>query len=202
MTAAPAGHIVLHSFHALCGLDGNAACIERDALANQAEDRSVGCASRFVTQDNQARRFGAAASDTEQQFHLELRDLALVQHLNGNAGPSGNLAGAVGEDPRRENVPGFLRQFAGKIARMPEQLAPAGRRLQLCQTLANQNLTSGWRRRVVRGFVPSIVERSERQSFCDRLHTLETVDAASQQEPEAADATLTSREARRRPELP
>ena len=40
-TAAPARHVVLHPLHAVGGLDRDAAGVEGDALADQAQDRPV-----------------------------------------------------------------------------------------------------------------------------------------------------------------
>ena len=49
-----AGHVVLHLFHVVGGFDGDATGVERNALADEAEDRTVGfCIGWFVAHDDQ-----------------------------------------------------------------------------------------------------------------------------------------------------
>ena len=75
------GHVVLHPLHAFGRLDRDAAGIERDALADQAEDRRRRRLRRLVPEHHQARRLGAAARDAEQQAHAERLDLLLDRAL-------------------------------------------------------------------------------------------------------------------------
>ena len=48
-----AGHVVLHQLHFVGGLDGDAAGVEGDSLAYEAEDRAIGDAFGLVAEDDQ-----------------------------------------------------------------------------------------------------------------------------------------------------
>ena len=112
------------------------------------------------------------------------------------------MAGAVGEDSRGENVPRFLHQLAGKVARLPQQSTPPRDFSQLGRVILHQDLTRGWSRYIVGRLVAPVIEPSECQAFRDRLYPLGVVDLASQHESEAADATLPRHERDGRTELP
>ena len=61
-----AAHVVLHFFHVVGGFNGDAAGVEGDGFADEAEDGSVG-AGVFgrVADDDYARRFDAALGDAD-----------------------------------------------------------------------------------------------------------------------------------------
>ena len=82
-----AGHVVLHPLHAVGRLDRDAAGVEGDALADQAEHRARPARRRArVPHHDHARRLGAAARDAEQQAHAEPRDRVLVEDLDVEPG--------------------------------------------------------------------------------------------------------------------
>src|SRR5262249_53131205 len=80
-----AGHVVLHFFHAIGGLDGDAAGVEGDGFADETDDRSAGfgSASGRVRDDDHARRLGSALRDAEKSAHLEFSDFLFVEDFDG-----------------------------------------------------------------------------------------------------------------------
>ncbi len=67
-----AGHVVLHLLHVVGGLDGDAAGVEGDAFADEAEHRAFGYAFGFVAEDDEGGRFFGALGDAPECAHLEL----------------------------------------------------------------------------------------------------------------------------------
>ncbi len=65
-----ASHIVFHFFHAVGGLDGDAAGIKGDAFANEAEHRFFRRALRFIAHHDQARFFVRALGNAPECSHL------------------------------------------------------------------------------------------------------------------------------------
>ena len=70
-----AGHVVLHLLHVVGGLDGDAAGVEGDAFADQAEDWAVFDAFGFVAQDDERGRLGGALGDAREGTHFQLAEL-------------------------------------------------------------------------------------------------------------------------------
>src|SRR5579872_7239445 len=95
-----AGHVVLHFFHAIGGLDGDTAGVEGYGFADEADDGRArfGAASGRVGDDDHARRLRAALRDAEKRAHLELGDFLFVENFDGEAGFFGHGGGFVGED--------------------------------------------------------------------------------------------------------
>ena len=67
-----AGHVVLHFLHAVGGLDGDAAGVEGDAFADQAEMNIFGRALGFVAQHDQRGRFVGTLGHSPERAHLQL----------------------------------------------------------------------------------------------------------------------------------
>ena len=66
-----AGHVVLHLLHVVGRLDGDAAGVEGDALAHQAEYGAVlRRAGRLVAQHDERGRLGGALGHAEEGAHL------------------------------------------------------------------------------------------------------------------------------------
>src|SRR5271154_5514872 len=78
-----AGHVVLHFFHALGGLDGDAAGIEGDRFADQANDWGTGFrrSCRRVGDDDHARWFGAALGYAQESAHFQVGDALFVEDV-------------------------------------------------------------------------------------------------------------------------
>ena len=70
-----AGHVVLHLLHVVGGLDGDAAGVEGDALADQAEHGAVGDAFGLIAQHDQRRRLLRSLRNAPERAHLQLFDL-------------------------------------------------------------------------------------------------------------------------------
>ncbi len=82
-----ASHVVLHFFHAVGGLDGNAPSVEGDGFADETDYRGprLWICGR-ISDDHKAGRLGAALRDAEERAHLEAGDLLFVEDFNGQAG--------------------------------------------------------------------------------------------------------------------
>ena len=87
------GHVVLHLVHVVGGLDGDAAGVKGDALADEAEDGGVRRRRRwrFKAQDDERGRLGRALRDGGECTHLQLKDLVGGVDLTGEAGNSSQL---------------------------------------------------------------------------------------------------------------
>ena len=126
-----ARHVVLHPLHAFGRLDRDAAGVERDALADQSQDRRLRRARRLVAHHDHARRLDAAARDAEQQPHPERSICLLVEDLDADAGGAcAIVGGALGEDARRQHVRRLVREAPCEIARLAEDLAALDGRLE------------------------------------------------------------------------
>ena len=123
-----AGHVVLHPLHALGRLDRDAAGVERDALADQAEDRRRRRAGRVVAEHHQPRRLAAAARDAEQQAHAERFDLASRRGPRPTTPPSvASAAARARELARRQRVARLVGELARQVAALAEQASAIGR---------------------------------------------------------------------------
>ena len=77
--ARAAAHVEFHLVHLERGLDGDAARVERDALADEHDGR-VPAAPRVLHHD-ELRRLAAAARDREEAAHAELLEILLFEDL-------------------------------------------------------------------------------------------------------------------------
>src|SRR6202167_4758311 len=119
-----AAHVVLHFFHVVGGFDGDAAGVEGDGFADEAEDWSVG-AGVFgrVTDDDYAGRFDAALRDTDKGSHFQLGDFSFVEDFDAQADFLGHGFGASCEHARGEAVRGLVDQIAREILRLGDDAA-------------------------------------------------------------------------------
>ncbi len=76
-----AGHVVFHLVHVLGGLDGDAAGIEGDSLAHQAQNRRGRRRGWQVFQDDERGRFGAALGHGQERVHLQFFATGAIQHV-------------------------------------------------------------------------------------------------------------------------
>src|SRR5271168_2459344 len=119
-----AAHVVLHFFHVVGGLNGNAAGVEGDGFADEAENRGVRAGIfRRVTDDDDAGRLDAALSDADERAHFQLGDFALVEDFDAQADFLGHGFGARGEHARGEAVGRLVDQVAGEILRFGDDAA-------------------------------------------------------------------------------
>jgi hypothetical protein len=109
--AGRAPHVALHVFHAGGPLDGNAAGVEADALADKATGFSPFLApfQRITTT-----RLGCVEplADSEQRAHAELGHRLYVEHLDIDADPL-QLTGAAREFNRKQHVRRLVDEVAG-----------------------------------------------------------------------------------------
>ncbi len=116
--------LVLHFFHAVCGLDGDAPSVKRDGLADKPNDRPSGLRIRRIVSDhNHAWRFGTTLSDAKQRAHLEVGDFLFIQNFDGKAGFLAHGFGFLGEDSRREFVGRLVDEVTRKILRVGDDAA-------------------------------------------------------------------------------
>ena len=110
-------HVVLHLVHAVGGLDGDAAGVEGDAFADEAEGGGVGGWWRrgFVAEDDEGWRFGGALGDGGEGSHLEFEDLVDGVDLAGEAEVGGHGGGAAAEFGGSEDVAGLVDEGAGEV---------------------------------------------------------------------------------------
>src|SRR5689334_20257149 len=109
--AGRAAHVALHVLHAGGALDGNAAGIEADALADE-RHRLIATLGAVPAHDHGAARPRRTLADTEQRAHAELGHGLDVEHLDLDAELL-ELAGAAGELLRIEYVRRLVDEFAG-----------------------------------------------------------------------------------------
>ena len=122
-----AGHVAFHVHHAVRRLEAQAAGVERQALAHE-HDLLRARLRRLVAHVDEARLFGAAAIDRQQQRHAELLDALLVEHLALDAERLGLGRRDVGERGRGQVVGGAVDEVAREIDGLADGLAVADRR--------------------------------------------------------------------------
>src|SRR5205823_778095 len=74
-----ASHVVLHFFHAVGGLDGDAASVEGDSFADESDYRRAGlqiCGG--ISDDHDAGRLGTTLGHAEERAHLEIGDFLFI----------------------------------------------------------------------------------------------------------------------------
>ena len=108
-----AAHVALHVLHAAGRLDGDAAGVEDDALAD--EDKRLGFrVGAGPAHDDDARRPGRALRNADERAHLEAANRPLVEHLHRDA-VLGELLEAVGELDGAEDIGRLVDEIAGEI---------------------------------------------------------------------------------------
>ena len=110
-----AGHVVLHLLHVVGGLDGDAAGVEGDALADEAEYGAVGYAFGLVAEDDEGGRFFGALGDAPEGAHFELVEFFGGVDLPLEADFGGHLRGALAKDGGGELVAGLVDERAGEV---------------------------------------------------------------------------------------
>ena len=148
-----AAHIVLHLLHALGGFDGDAAGVEGDALADQAEVRRRSGRGRPVAEDDERGRFGAALRHAEQCAHAEALEVAAFEHLALQALFLSHLARGSGHFQRGEEIGGLVRQRAREVLGFGEHLAAQYRGVEIGGAVRAHHGKRGQRRLVVAGLV-------------------------------------------------
>jgi hypothetical protein len=119
-----ASHVVLHFFHAVSGLDGDAASIEGDGFADEADYGSGGIEfGGNVSENHDARRFDAALRDAEQRSHFEVGDALFVKDFHGEACFASHDLGFFGEDARSEFIGRLVDEIAGEILSVGDGVA-------------------------------------------------------------------------------
>jgi hypothetical protein len=115
----PAGHVVLHPLHAVGRFDRNAAGVEGDALADQAEDRRLWCTGRLVTKHHQSRRLAAAARDAKQQTHAQLGNLLFVENLHATPASAASLVARIANSRGVSVLPGSFASSRARLLHSP-----------------------------------------------------------------------------------
>ena len=118
-----ARHVAFHVLHLRGGLQGDAAGVEGDRLADEPE-RDVGARDlrRVVAQHDQARLVAAAASDGGERAHAELVHLARPEDLRFQVLMlAGKRLRVLGERMRVELVRRHVREVACAIRVLGEQ---------------------------------------------------------------------------------
>ena len=123
MAAPPAMSYFIFSMPS-AGLDGDAAAVEGDALADQSEHALLRRFLRLVAHDDQPRLFVRTLGHAPECAHLQLFDLVRRRRSRR---PVRSLRtsglGAVGEDGGRHAIAGFVDQVAGKVLRLADDAA-------------------------------------------------------------------------------
>ena len=195
-----AGHVVLHPLHAVCGLDGDATGVERDALAHEPEDGRGRRARRIVRHDDHARRFGAAAGDTEQQPHVQPLDFVFVEDLDFEPGVARDGRAALGKHRRRQDIRRLVAEIARHVRRLAEDpaafdglLESRGRRLRRASN--HEHLFRRFAASVLT-LVAIAAERRESQPFGDGLYSFEWIERQALHERDPRDVPLSCRQCR------
>src|SRR5713226_395171 len=111
-----ASHVVLHFFHAVGGLDGDAASVEGDSFADETDHWCAGLRIRGrIRDDHDARRLGTSLGDAEERAHFEIGDFIFIQDFDGETCCLGHGFGFFGEDARREFVGRLFDEVARKV---------------------------------------------------------------------------------------
>src|ERR1022692_2506584 len=111
-----AGHVVFHLLHAVGRLDGDAARVEGDAFAHQAQVHGAGRrGSGPIAQHDQGGRFGAADGHAQQAAHPKLGHAVAVEHLVLQAELLGHAVGVLGEPHGGQPVGRLIRQFPREV---------------------------------------------------------------------------------------
>ena len=131
-----AAHVVLHQFHTIGGLDGNAAGIKGDGLADQAEHRGIRTqVGGRVAQDDHARGLDATLGHADQSAHFQFGNFAFVQNFDAQANFLSHGFGLGCQHARGEAVGRFVDQIAGEILRFGDDAAVVDGFLQILRAI-------------------------------------------------------------------
>ena len=120
-----AGHVALHVLHPGGGLDRDAARVERDRLADDAEHQVALRTGRVVAQDDQARLVPAASAYGAQRAHPQLVELARREHFGGQVLVLGReLLRLLAERVRVELVRRHVREVARAVGPLGDDRRP------------------------------------------------------------------------------
>ena len=114
ITRGAAGHVVLHLFHALGGLDRDAAGIERDALADEREQLFARWVA-VIAHDDELGRLHAALRDREKRAHALLARARFVEDLDLEPGL---LCDGAASSAKRVGVMSLAGVMANRRARL------------------------------------------------------------------------------------
>ncbi len=110
-----AGHVAFHLLHAGGGLDRDTAGVERDRLADEAEDDALHGVLGLVAEDDQAGLRLRALGDGGERAHAGRLDLGPAPDLDREAAARRDLAGTLGKRGRRELVGGGVDELATAV---------------------------------------------------------------------------------------
>ena len=133
--AGGAAHVALHVLHAGRRLDGDAAGIEHNALADDGERLGALRFRAVPLHDCNARGAHASLRHRQQRTHLELLDLRGVEDLDLHADLL-QLAHAIRELDRPQYVGRLVDEVAGDDDAMGDRLVPGKGRTRLVGILA------------------------------------------------------------------
>ena len=120
-----ARHVVLHPLHAIGRLDRDAARVERDALAHEAEYRRRWRARRIVPDDDETRRLGAALRHAEKQPHPQLARAGARRAHRRRDPPPTPRSSTRREFTRRQHVARLVREAAREVHGLADDAALA-----------------------------------------------------------------------------
>ena len=150
--------------------------------------------------DDHARRFGAAAGNTEQQAHAQPFDLVFVEDFDLEPGVARDGRAALGKHGRRQDIRRLVAEIARHVGRFAED-APAfdslleGRRRRLRGASNHEHLFRRCAAPVLT-LVAIAAERREGQPFGDGLYTFERIERQALHEGDSRDVTLACRQCR------
>ena len=113
--AAPPAMSYFISLHFFGRLDGDAAGVEGDAFADQAEHRAFRHSFRLIAQNDEGGRLSGALRDAPERAHLEIVELVGGVDRRVEADFIGHLDGALAKDGGGELVAGLVDQRAGEV---------------------------------------------------------------------------------------
>src|SRR5205085_1720349 len=110
-------------FHAVAGLDRDAAGVEGNSLADQSEHGFFGCTFGFIPKNDQGGRFIRTLCYSPERTHLQFFDLVGAINFNAQVGSStpdflNHLPSPLGKYGWGHAVAGLVDEFAGEILRL------------------------------------------------------------------------------------
>src|SRR5580704_10891734 len=126
-----AGHVILHFFHAISGLDRDPSGIEGHAFADQPKHRICVRVCRFVAQYNERGRFIRSLGHAPEGAHLQLFQFVSAVDFYLQTNFLRHFSSPLGEDGRRHVVAGLIDQFTSEILRLTDDASLVHRFLQL-----------------------------------------------------------------------
>ena len=166
------GHVGLHLLHAGPGLDGDAAGVEGNPLADQ-HLRPFFALAAAVFQHDEARRLGRTLADRHQGVHPQLFQLVPLQHPAGQAMALRQLVGRLSQIAGGGDVAGMGDQIAGQTDATAERLGPfdPGAGFPGCNLFREQQGHGSESEALVPVFGLVLVEAvtAEQNPFADRL---------------------------------